>query len=59
MKRRLTLLFICVASVAALAALMHWWVLPATNEWISRCSDQSAPQYIEDRDRRRRECGSE
>ncbi|WP_420103906.1 hypothetical protein [Bosea sp. (in: a-proteobacteria)] len=29
------------------------------NEHISRCMDQSAPQYIFDSDQRRRECGSE
>ncbi len=52
-----------IAAVGVIAAysgyLLFFTALHAANEHISRCADNSAPQYIVDSEQRRRECGSE
>ena len=45
--------------VGSVGYFLFFAVLDSINEHISRCSDQSAPQYIQDSDQRRRECGSD
>ncbi|PZR90171.1 MAG: hypothetical protein DI537_19225 [Stutzerimonas stutzeri] len=56
-------IYLMLAAAALVAALSGHSLFVATiqdlNEHISRCSDESAAQYIADRDQRRRECGVE
>jgi hypothetical protein len=56
-------IYLLLAAAALVAALSGHSLFVATiqdlNEHISRCSDESAAQYIADRDQRRRECGLE
>jgi hypothetical protein len=46
-------------ATAFLGYFVFFAVLDMANENISRCSDESALQYIEDREQRRRECSTE
>lgn len=60
--RRPSMRFIIVGIALATAFLgyfVFFAVLDMANENISRCSDESALQYIEDREQRRRECSTE
>jgi hypothetical protein len=54
-------IFLLLTAAALVAAFSGHSEFVATikdlNQHISRCSDESAPQYIDDPDRRRRECG--
>jgi hypothetical protein len=54
-------IFLLLTAAALVAAFSGHSLFVAAikdlNQHISRCSDESAPQYIDDPERRRRECG--
>ncbi len=54
---RFTVVIVLAAATAYVGNFAFYAALEATNKHISRCDDESAPQYIVDRVERRRECG--
>jgi hypothetical protein len=61
MRRWNRLLAVAAATliVASVGYFLFFAALRSMNQYISRCMDESAPQYIADRDQRSRECDSQ
>ncbi len=54
---RFTIVIVVAAATAYMGNLAFYAALEAINKHISLCDDESAPQYILDKEERWRECG--